>query len=79
MTEKEAISQAKKYNHLIGERWKSQFNGEIETIIEINPLEIKKQETGWTVIILFTPQIQNHIGEVRGCLLETFLKIFTKI
>ena len=74
MTQEQANKKADEFKHLLGQRWKNIVDGTIETVTEVNPIEIWKRDDGWTVIILFIPIISNYTGQIRGHFLETFLE-----
>jgi hypothetical protein len=78
MTQEQATKTADEYKNIVGQRWRNIYTGTIETVTEVNPIEIWKQNDGWTVIILFIPTITNHIAQISGYFLETFLENYKK-
>ena len=80
MTQDEAAKTANDNIHLVGQRWKNNTDGTIETVIEVRPIQLRQVDYAWTVMVVFIPTIdKNHIGKIREHFLDTFFDNYTKL
>lgn len=80
MTQDEAQKRVNDNLQLVGQRWKNNVDGTIETVIEVRPILLRKADYAWTVMVVFIPVInKNHIGQIREHFLDTFFDNYTKL
>ena len=64
---------------LIGERWKNNSTGKVETIIDLRIVELRRFIDGWEVLVVFIPESEGIILNTREYLIESFFKDFTRM
>ena len=79
MTQDQAKKIAEDNNHLVGQRWKNMTSGEIETVIDVKPIELRKVNHGWAVTVVFIPVAENINVKTREHFLDTFYNNYIKL
>ena len=79
MIKKEADQLLNKNLKLIGQRWKNNSTGKVETIIDLRIVELIRFIDGWGVFVVFIPESEGFILNTREYHIDSFFKDFTRM
>jgi len=79
MEKEEAEQMIRDNRQLIGQRWKNNSTGKVETVIDIRSIELRNIDYGWAVMVVFIPETENIIVTIRECFIDAFFKDYTQM
>ena len=79
MTKDEAEKMAHQNKTLVGQRWRNNASGEIETVIDVIAKKLRNVDYAWAVVAVFIPKADNITVTTREHFLDSFFDNFTKL